>query len=131
MNSTRTPMLRTRVAYPFHSVCLRSSALLRAPPPSPALRTPTRRQSVHDAAHALISQVVAAISPKPGAGGPPGAGLDEARIALKVFVRFATTASALICAKELHGKQFDGRTVVAKFMSESFFEALQALPCFV
>jgi len=75
--------------------------------------------------------VVAAISPKPGAGGPPGSGLEEARIGLHVLVRFATATSALICAKELHGKQFDGRTVVVNFMSEETFEELQALPCFV
>jgi len=76
-------------------------------------------------------QVVACLAPKPGAGGPEGSGIEAGAIALRVYVRFETKESAIACASELHGKQFDGRAVRADFISEALFEALQALPCFV
>ena len=60
-----------------------------------------------------------------------GSGTEAAAIALRVYVRFATKESAIACAGELHGKQFDGRAVQADFISEALFEAVQALPCFV
>lgn len=75
-------------------------------------------------------QVLACVAPKPGAGGPEGSGTEAAAIALRVYVRFATKESAIACAGELHGKQFDGRAVQADFISEALFEAVQALPCF-
>jgi len=75
--------------------------------------------------------VVACLAPKPGAGGPEGSGIEAGAIALRVYVRFVTKESAIACAGELHGKQFDGRAVRADFISEAVFEALQTLPCFV
>jgi len=75
-------------------------------------------------------QVLACVAPKPGAGGAEGSGTEAAAIALRVYVRFATKESAIACAGELHGKQFDGRAVQADFISEALFEAVQALPCF-
>ena len=44
----------------------------------------------------------------------------------------ATTSHVFfICLalQELHGKQFDGRAVVAMFLPESDFANLEALPC--
>ena len=76
-------------------------------------------------------QVVACLAPKPGAGGPEGSGIEAGAIALRGYVRFVTKESAIACAGELHGKQFDGRAVRADFISEAVFEALQTLPCFV
>ena len=70
------------------------------------------------------------LSPKPGAAGPPGSAIDGPAIALKVFVRFPTASAALSCGKELHGKQFDGRTVEGSFVSEETFEQLKGLPCY-
>jgi len=75
--------------------------------------------------------VVDCLAPKPGAGGPEGSGIEAGAIALRVYVRFETKESAIACAGELHGKQFDGRAVRADFISEALFGALQTLPCFV
>ena len=79
------------------------------------------------AKHGTISKIA---SPRVGAAGDAAAGLDGPSIALKVFVAFATTEAAIACARELHGKQFDGRTVSATFCSESTFQGLLALPVF-
>ena len=76
-------------------------------------------------------QVAACLAPKSGTSGPQGSGIEAGAIALRVYVRFETKESAIACATELHGKQFDGRAVRADFISEALFEALQALPCFV
>ena len=73
-------------------------------------------------------KVVAVLAPKPGAGGETGGELDPVAIGLKVFVHFETAAAAVACAKELHGKQFDGRTVSATFAPESTMVALAELP---
>lgn len=70
------------------------------------------------------------LSPKPGASGAPGSAVEANAIALKVFAHFATADAALACGKELHGKQFDGRTVVASFVPEATFEELGHLPCY-
>jgi hypothetical protein len=70
------------------------------------------------------------LSPKPGASGPPGSKVEAKAIALKVFVQFSTAAAALACGKELHGKQFDGRTVQASFVPVADFEELRGLPCY-
>ena len=77
----------------------------------------------------LRSQVLAIASPRPGAAGDTTAGLSADAIALKVFVRFGSTAAAVACARELHGKQFDGRAVSAAFLSEEAFTGLLGLPC--
>ena len=73
--------------------------------------------------------VLAIAAPKPGAAGE-GA-LDASAIGRKVLVHFETAAAATACALELHGKQFDGRTVEATFASEETFTALLELPCHV
>jgi splicing factor U2AF subunit len=70
------------------------------------------------------------LSPKPGASGASGSAVEAKAIALKVFAHFPTASAALACGKELHGKQFDGRTVVASFVSETTFEELRRLPCY-
>lgn len=75
-------------------------------------------------------KVVAVLAPKLGAGGEPGGVVDPVAIGLNVFVRFETTAAAVACAKELHGKHFDGRTVTAAFAEESTMLALSELPCY-
>lgn len=75
--------------------------------------------------------VTACISPRHGAGGVEGSGLEAEGIWLRVFVRFETAEAAVACAKELHNKAFDGKAVAASFFEESMFTALQSLPCFV
>ena len=76
--------------------------------------------------HVLQTPPTATAEPR----GAEGSGTEAAAIALRVYVRFATKESAIACAGELHGKQFDGRAVQADFISEALFEAVQALPCF-
>ena len=49
--------------------------------------------------------------------------------ALKVYVRFETSESAVAAARALHGKQFDGRTVIATFADESTLAAVTSVPC--
>ena len=68
-------------------------------------------------------------SPKPGSGGPPDSELASEKICLRVYVRFATLASAIACAKELHGKMFDQRAVTASFVAPTTFDAILMLPC--
>jgi len=75
--------------------------------------------------------VLSLAAPKPGAAGEPGSALDAAALSLKVFVHFESAASATACAQELHGKAFDGRAVVASFVSVDTFQAVLALPCHV
>ena len=74
-------------------------------------------------------KVVECASPKPGVAGE-APGLDKASLDLRVFVKFETQEAAVAAAKELHGKQFDGKAVCVDFLSEQLFEALQALPCY-
>lgn len=74
-------------------------------------------------------QVLACVSPQLGTGGPPGSGYEVHDVELRVFVRFAATEASIACAKELHGKQFDGKAVCASFLSEATFALLQGLPC--
>jgi len=108
-----------------------SHAPLSAVEPSPhALPSRDRPRLSHPRA-SLRLQVVDCLAPKPGAGGPEGSGIEAGAIALRVYVRFETKESAIACAGELHGKQFDGRAVRADFISEALFGALQTLPCFV
>ena len=68
-------------------------------------------------------------SPKPGSGGPPDSEIGSEAIKLRVYVRFETVAAAIACAKELHGKMFDKRTVSATFIPTSTFDAILMLPC--
>ena len=75
--------------------------------------------------------VLACVSPRKGAAGAPGSGLEADDIWLRVFVRFEAKEAAVACAKELHNKAFDGKAVCASFFEEDMFAALQALPCFV
>ena len=58
-------------------------------------------------------EVLKVLSPKAGTSGAPGSGLEADAIWLHVFVRFAATEAAVACARELHGKAFDGRAVAA------------------
>jgi len=76
--------------------------------------------------HGAVSLYV----PKPGQSGPAGSGAEEAAIALKLFAEYGTAAEALACGKELHGKQFDGRTVLASFLPPEAFRAVKGLDCF-
>jgi len=76
--------------------------------------------------HGAVSLYV----PKPGVSGPAGSGAEEAAIALKLFAEYGTAAEALACGKELHGKQFDGRTVLASFLPPEAFQAVKGLDCF-
>ena len=80
---------------------------------------------------ARCAQVVKVLSPKAGTGGAAGSGFEPDQIWLRVFVRFAAKEAAVACAKELHGKAFDGKAVCAAFFPEAHFETLQELPCFV
>jgi len=75
-------------------------------------------------------QILAVLSPHLGIGGAAGSGIENAAVEMRVFVRFATTDAAVACAKELHGKQFDGKHVNASFFSEEQFATLQGLPCY-
>ena len=70
-------------------------------------------------------------APKPGAEASEGSGLDAAALGRKIFVKFETVEAATACAHELHGKQFDGRAVVAAFASAAALEAVLAFPCHV
>ena len=72
-------------------------------------------------------KAIAALKPA-GAEGVSN-GVDVAAYALKVLVQFDSVAAATACAHELHGKQFDGRGVVATFADEPTFAALLELPC--
>lgn len=74
-------------------------------------------------------KVTTIASAKPGAAGDPAAGLGADAIAQKVFVSFETTDAAIKCARDLHGKQFDGRQVAASFCAPEKFAALLLLPC--
>jgi splicing factor U2AF 65 kDa subunit len=75
-------------------------------------------------------QVVASVSPMPGSGGAAGSGIEETTIALRVYVKFETKDAAIGCAKELHGKQFDKRTVIAAFVQPSIFDSIALLACY-
>ena len=68
-------------------------------------------------------------APKPGAASDADPALSADELARKVYVRFESAPAAAAAAGELHGKQFDGREVVATFVSEGTYEALAALPC--
>ena len=48
--------------------------------------------------------VIACISPRRGAAGVDGSGLEAGAIWLRVFVHFTTVEAAIACAKELHNK---------------------------
>ena len=73
-------------------------------------------------------KVVECASPKPGVAGE-APGLDKASLDLRVFVKFETQEAAVAAAKELHGKQFDGRVVAASFVSEETYALVRALDC--
>ena len=66
-------------------------------------------------------RVIAIAAPKPGAKADEDdeniPGLDEASLKLKCFVQFETVEAAIACAKDMHNRQFDGRTVLASFAS--------------
>lgn len=80
-------------------------------------------------------RVIAIAAPKPGAKADEDdeniPGLDEASLKLKCFVQFETVEAAIACAKDMHNRQFDGRTVLASFASVEVFEAIMGLPCFL
>lgn len=59
----------------------------------------------------------------------PKLGTSSEAAALKVYVRFETSESAVAAARALHGKQFDGRTVIATFADESTLAAVTSVPC--
>lgn len=75
-------------------------------------------------------QVLNCVSPQLGTGGPPGSGYEVHDVELRVFVRFTASDAAIKCARELHGKQFDGKSVSASFLTEEKFALLQGLPHF-
>lgn len=74
-------------------------------------------------------RVLKCLCPKPGSGGPPSSAICAENIKMRVYVRFETAEAAVACAKELHGKMFDKRTVAATFISPLTFDAIAILPC--
>ena len=73
--------------------------------------------------------VIKVASPKPGIGGPPGSEIAADNIRLRVYVKFDSVEAAAACAKVLHGKMFDKRSVAASFISNTTFDAIVMLPC--
>ena len=69
-------------------------------------------------------RVLAAAAPKPG-----GILRGDSKLCMKVLLRFADPDAAMACAIELHGKQFDGRTVLAAFVPEATFVELLEAGC--
>ena len=77
------------------------------------------------AKHGPVIAIAALKPPFEGASN----GVEAAQYSLKVLVQFESASAATACAHELHGKQFDGRGVVATFAAEPTFAALLDLPC--
>ena len=88
------------------------------PTPTPTLPSPRASRSC---ACSLLSR--AAVAPTCRATTKP-------RSSSAFYVRFETAAAASLCAKDLHGKQFDSLTVHAAFLDPAKFELIEGLPCY-
>lgn len=57
--------------------------------------------------------------------GAPGAWAQR-----RVFVRFGSAEAAVSCAEDLHGREWEGRPLVASFVSDDAFGKVAAMECF-
>ena len=73
--------------------------------------------------------LVSMVAPRPGAAGEGALGAEH--IQKRVFAMFSSAEEAAKCAKELHGKTFEGQSVRVTFVPTDLFAQVQALPCFV
>ena len=88
-----------------------------------------KKQREQDAAAAALAKQAGMTVRKQAAelAGNAGSAADFAK---KVLVQFETVEAAMACARELHGKQFDSRTVTAAFVPELTLAALLEQACY-